>query len=76
MFGIDDEFGAPGIRGVLTTYRQLASDNRLILWRGRPAAQAHYVEITPAALNITGESHRILKATYNELRAMGVPERP
>jgi hypothetical protein len=78
MLGIDDTFGSPGQRRAPTTLRALASEkDRLVLWRGTLARPRFMVGLAPDPRYAdTSESHEISAITYNELLALGVPERP
>jgi hypothetical protein len=76
MYGIDDEFFFPrtghGV-GVRTSYRRLAVEGRLKI--SRAAQRTYRVELISAD-PWRGETHTIAEPTYQDLLALGVPEKP
>jgi hypothetical protein len=75
MYGIDDEFFFPrtwhGV-GVRTSYRRLAVEGRLKISRAQRTYRVELISADPWR----GETHTIAEPTYQNLLALGVPEKP
>jgi len=74
MPGIDDSFALPSDER--TTWRQLAVAGRLTLWhsgsfRATPASRTVWWAEVRTGFGV--QSIKISEATYNELKALGVP---
>jgi hypothetical protein len=75
MYGIDDEFFFPRTWHdveVRTSYRRLAAEGRLKISRAQRTYRVELISADPWR----GETHTIAEPTYQDLLALGVPEKP